>query len=95
MVFVIWYSGERDGFVHDDAGRLLTARTQEALTAAAGGRDIPLVNDEPADYDFDRIRAWCAAPDGTAIDCSAFLDAWNFLDDLAGCPRGPTRRTPG
>jgi hypothetical protein len=84
VVFVIWYSGERDGFVRDDVGRLRAACTPEVLTAAAGARDVFLVSSEPADYDFDRIRAWCAAPDGSGIDCSAFLDTWNFLDDLAG-----------
>ena len=84
MVFVVWYSDQRDGFVRDVTGRLLAACTPEALTAAAKARGIPLVNDEPADYDFDRIGAWCAAPDEERIDCSAFLNAWNFLDDLAG-----------
>src|SRR5262249_751607 len=37
---------------------------------------------EPADYNFDRIREWCAAPKATGVDCSAFLNAWNFFDDL-------------
>jgi hypothetical protein len=86
-VFVIWYSDERDGFVLD-GGRLLTACTADALTVAARARGIPLVNDAPADYDFDRIRAWCAAPVGARIDCRAFLNAWNFLDDLAGLSTG-------
>jgi hypothetical protein len=36
------------------------------------------------EYDFDRIRAWCGAPDAAGVDCRAFLDAWNFLDDLTG-----------
>jgi hypothetical protein len=87
-VFVIWFSSERDGFVRGDDGRLLAACTPGALTVAAGARGIPLVNDEPVDYDFDRIRAWCAASDGARIDCSAFLNAWNFLDDLAGLHHG-------
>jgi hypothetical protein len=87
-VFVVWYSGERDGFVRDDADRLLTARTHEALTSAAGERDISLLNDQRADYDFDRIWAWCGVPDAAEIDCRIFLDAWNFLDDLAGLHTG-------
>ncbi len=32
-IFVVWYSGDRDGFVRDDAGRLRAARTPEALAA--------------------------------------------------------------
>ena len=72
VLVVLGQALARPGFslVRDDASRLLTARTQEALRDAAGARDIPLVKDEPADYDFDRIRAWCVAPDGTGIDCS-------------------------
>ena len=94
MVFVAWYSGERDGFVRDDAGRLRAACTPEALTATAGMRDVLLGSNEPADYDFDRIRAWCAAPNGTGIDCAAFLNTWNFLDDCHSCPMEPDNAYP-
>lgn len=83
LVFVLWYSGERDGFVRDEDGRLLMSSTPEALTAVAGARDVSSVGCEPADYDFDRIRAWCSAPEASGIDCSAFLNAWNFFDDVA------------
>jgi hypothetical protein len=88
VVFVAWYSGERDGFARDDAGRLRAACTPEALTATAGMRDVLLESHAPADYDFDGIRAWCAAPAGEGIDCAAFLNAWNFFDDLAGLSDG-------
>ena len=88
VVFVVWYSGERDGFVRDAAGRLRAACTPEALTATAGIGDVLFGSEEPADYDFDRIRAWCAAPDQAGIDFAAFLNTWNFLDDLAGLPEG-------
>ena len=32
--------------------------------------------------------AWCLAPDAAGIDCSSFVDAWNFFDDLAGLSDG-------
>lgn len=55
---------------------------------AAGALGVPLAAD-PAGYDFDRIRAWCAAPGPPAeVDCRALLDAWNFLDDLTGLHAG-------
>jgi hypothetical protein len=88
VTFVFWYSGDRDGFVRDDAGRLQVVRTPEAATADARARGMLLESEESPDYDFDRIRAWCAAPDRAGIDCSAFLNAWNFLDDLAGLHTG-------
>jgi hypothetical protein len=79
--FVAWYTADLDGFLRDPRGRLVTAATPEAL-------GVPLEVAEPVGYDFDRIRAWCAAPEAAGVDCRAFLDAWNFLDDLTGMPVG-------
>src|SRR6266404_5596892 len=83
-VFVVWYSGEHDGFLRDERGRLLAARTPDALTAEAEARGVALADPVPTDYDFDPIGAWCAAPAAAGVDCPAFLNAWNFFDDLAG-----------
>src|SRR5262245_6024103 len=78
---VAWYSDDLDGFLRDPRGRLVVAEAAEAL-------GVPLEVAEPVGYDFDRIRAWCAAPDAAGVDCRAFLDAWNFLDDLTGLHAG-------
>ncbi|WP_337174528.1 hypothetical protein [Paludisphaera sp.] len=85
---MLWFSDDRDGFVRDEAGRLLTAATAETLTAVARSRDITPVDCDPAGYDLDRIRAWCSAPEASAMNCPALLDAWNFFDDMAGMPDG-------
>ncbi len=87
-VFVVWFTDERDSFARDESDHLLTAATPEALAAVAGAMGNPLMDEEPADYDFDRIRAWCAAPEASEIACSTFLNAWNFFDDLAGLHDG-------
>lgn len=73
---VAWYTNDIDGFLRDSAGRLVVVED----VAAFGVR---LEEAEPADYDFDGIRSWCASPDVAMVDCSAILNAWNFLDDLA------------
>lgn len=88
-LFVIWYSDERDGFVRDEEGRLRIAGTLEGLAALARGAGIALEDQGPADYDFDRIRAWCDHPGEAGIDCPAFLNAWNFFDDLANLHTEP------
>ncbi len=88
VVFVIWYSDERDGFLRDEAGGLLAGSTSAALAAAAKAHEVDLVRNETAEYDFERIRAWCIAPEAAGIDCSSFVDAWNFFDDLAGLSVG-------
>ena len=87
-VFVVWSSAEQDGFLRDSGGRLVAARTPTALADAARTLGVTLVNAGPADYDFDHIRAWCAAPTAEGVDCPAFLDAWNLFDDLAGLHAG-------
>jgi hypothetical protein len=79
--FVAWYTADLDGFLRVPDGRLVVVDTPEAL-------GVPLVVPEPVGYDFDRIRVWCAAPDAGGVDCRAFLDAWNFLDDLTGLHTG-------
>ncbi len=86
--FVAWYSAEPDGFLRDTAGRLVAVLTPEGLAEATRARGVVLETAEPAGYDFDRVRAWCAAPDAAGVDCRAFLDAWNFLDDLTGMHAG-------
>jgi hypothetical protein len=91
-VFVAWSPGEPDSFLRDTAGRLLVARSPEALAAATRTRGVTPVGGDPADYDFDRIRGWCATPEAAGVDCPAFLNAWNFFDDLAGLHSGADTR---
>ena len=74
--FVAWYTAETDGFARYPNGRLMVADAQDGL-------DVALMDDHPTEYDFDRIQAWCDAPDATVVDCAEFLNAWNFFDDLA------------
>lgn len=81
--FVVWYQEERDGFVRRPDGRLLHARCLEGLASAAAEIGLTLVPDEPAPYDFDQLRGWCMGAEASGIDCPAFLNAWNFFDDLA------------
>jgi len=82
--FVVWYEDERDGFVRCPNGRLLAAESIEDLKAAAVGMGLLLVPDDVVEYDFDRLREWCRRPTTEGVECSEFLNAWNFFDDLAG-----------
>jgi hypothetical protein len=82
IAFVVWYSGDSGGCLRDDDGKLLAAHNLGALASGIADRDVILADSDPSDYDFDRIRCWCATPVAAEIDCSAFLDAWNFFDDL-------------
>jgi hypothetical protein len=81
--FVLWYQDERDGFVRDPDGQLLAARSLEALASAASELGLSLVQDGPSLYDFDKLREWCVRTEAAGVDCAAFLNAWNFFDDLA------------
>lgn len=82
VVFVVWYSDDRDGFLRDGGGRLVVGRSPKTIATPT-----PL-EDEPTDYDFDRLQAWCTVPSAADVDCRTFLNAWNFFDDLAGLHNG-------
>lgn len=81
--FVVWYQDERDGFVRRPDGKLIRARSLEGLIFVAAELGLSLVPDEPAKYDFDRLREWCLNATGAGVNCPEFLNAWNFFDDLA------------
>jgi len=92
QLFVAWSAGVPDSFLRDAAGRLLVTRSPQALEAATRTLGITPVDEDPAEYDFDRIREWCAAPEAAGVDCPAFLNAWNFFDDLVGLHTGVVTR---
>ncbi len=83
LIFVVWRSNEHDDFLRDANGHLLTAPDLESLAATMRALGLQWEEVEPIEYDFDRIREWCAAPDAAGVDCPAFLNAWNFFDDLS------------
>jgi hypothetical protein len=81
--FVLWYQDEPDGFVRRSDGQMLVARSLESLASVAREMGLPLVQDDPARYDFDELREWCVRAEAAGVDCPAFLNVWNFFDDLA------------
>jgi hypothetical protein len=38
----------------------------------------------PAVCDFDKVAAWCGSPTAGSIEPTAFLNAWNMLEDAHG-----------
>jgi hypothetical protein len=88
--FVVWYEDERDGFVRRPDGRLLVGKSAEALAVEAGDAGMVLEPEARTEYDFDRLRAWCRRPAHEGVECPAFLNAWNFFDDLGGLHTAPT-----
>jgi hypothetical protein len=87
---VVWFMSDRDGFLRLPDGRLLTEVSWEALTTRMEAMGISLASEDPTDYDFDLIGIWCQRPTKEGITCSAFLNGWNFFDDLAGLHTAPT-----
>jgi hypothetical protein len=87
--FLLWYEDERDGFARTPDGRLLVGASLDALATSAAGLGVEW-GEAYTDYDFDRVRAWCRRPTSEGFECRAFLDAWNFFDDLAGLRTAPS-----
>jgi hypothetical protein len=87
--FVIWYQDERDGFIRQPDERLVVAKSIEDLEEAAARIGSALAWEQPTEYDFDRLRDWCRHPSAETVECAAFLNAWNFFDDLARIHENP------
>jgi hypothetical protein len=82
--FVVWYSTDgHDGFVRLSNERLLVTASSADLQARAAHLGLSLEPENVTDYDFDFVQDWCDIPVAEGVDCSAFLNAWNFFDDLA------------
>jgi hypothetical protein len=86
---VLWYQDERDGFVRRPDGQLLVAGSPGSLTSAAAEMGLSLGQEDTAAYDFDQLWEWCRRPSAEGVECPAFLNAWNFFDDLAGLHDNP------
>ena len=86
--FVIWYTNDDDGLLHESSGRLLTCSTAEAALTHAAVLGVTLEDEPPMEYDFDSLVRWCAQPSAETIDCSRFLEAWNMLCDADALQAG-------
>ena len=81
--WVIWYSGERDGFVLSEPGKIATFETSVmAMTFAADNQIHIELAKAPSTYDFDRLLRWTRRRLPRRIKCEEFLDAWNFITDV-------------
>jgi hypothetical protein len=82
--FVVWYSTDvHDGFVRLANGNLLVTTSSADLQTRAADLGFSLEPENITNYNFDFLRAWCYVPVAEGVDCSTFLNAWNFFDDLA------------
>ncbi len=93
--YLIWYTdaagegAEADGILLDDAGRLLTFLSLDALQGCADSRGLsvdPEMNTDP--LDLDTVAHWLGATRKTTVDCPIFLNAWNLFSDLASAVQG-------
>lgn len=84
--FVIWFTNDHDGLLHDSNGRLLAFSTADAALTHAAKLGVMVEPDPPIEYDFDSLARWCEQPSAETIDCSEFLNAWNMLGDAGTLP---------
>lgn len=82
-------SGEPDGVLLANPGRLLTFRSLADLHGYADRSGLsvePEVNSTP--LDLDTVQRWLGAARKTTVDCETFLSAWNLFSDLASAVQG-------
>ena len=83
QVFLLWFTGEEDGLLTDDAGSLRVFSSAEEARRHAAAGSVALGSDEPSRFDFDQLETWTRAPEQAALRSSSILDAWNLLTDVA------------
>ena len=86
--FVIWYTNDDDGLLHESTGRLFTFSTEEGALTHAAVSGLILEDGPPMHFDFDSLARWCERPSAETIDCSGFLNAWNMLFDAGALQAG-------
>jgi hypothetical protein len=77
-----------DGFVTEADGSVPSFRDPQALHNYALARQIQIREAEPVLSNLDVIEHWLRHASSTAIDCHAFLDAWNLFTDLSQSVHG-------
>jgi hypothetical protein len=80
--YLIWFSNDEDGVVIEPDGSAPAFGDLAALHTYADSQGLDLCIEEPILHDLDSVAAWLARP-VRAIDCDAFLTAWNLFADLA------------
>jgi hypothetical protein len=89
-IFIVWYSEDKyDGFFRLSNGNLLATTSSADLQTRATDLGFSLEPENITSYNFDVVRTWCYAPVAEGVDCSAFLNAWNFFDDMAEIHANP------
>jgi hypothetical protein len=83
---ILWVSDDPDRLLEYPSGKVATFPTAEAARSFASANGLVVAPDPPASYDFAALSAWCDRPDRAAVDCAAFLNAWNLIGDLLGSP---------
>ena len=81
--YLIWFSDDPDGVVVACDRSIASFRTRCDLDSYAEWRGLAFEPEEPAEFDLDLVEAWLRRPCGSTVDCNAFLNAWNLLDDVA------------
>ena len=83
-LYVVWYSDAVDGLVRLKDGKIASFSDEREVRAFCRENGISLMLEPPEVYDFDKVAAWCDSPASGSIEPTAFLNAWNMLEDVHG-----------
>jgi hypothetical protein len=83
-LYVVWYSDEVDGLVRLKDGKIASFADEHQVRAFCREDGISLMLEPPAVYDLDKVAVWCGSPAAGSIEPTAFLNAWNMLEDAHG-----------
>jgi hypothetical protein len=83
-LYVVWYSDAVDGLVRLEDGKIASFADEHQVRSFCRENGIPLIPEPPAVCDFDKVAAWCGSPAAGSIEPTAFINAWNMLEDAYG-----------
>jgi len=83
-LYVVWYSGEVDGLVRLKDGNIASFAAELQVRAFCRENGLSIMLAPSAVYDFDKMAMWCDSPASGSIEPTAFLNAWNMLEDAHG-----------
>lgn len=83
-LYVVWYSDAVDRLVRFKDKKIASFADEHQVRAFCRENGISLMLEPPAVYYFDKMAAWCDSPTAGSIQPTAFLNAWNMLEDVHG-----------
>lgn len=81
--YLLWFTGEVDGFVKSQDGSILWFSDLESLLGFAQENNYKIESDDLTLLNLDQLLSWLEKPTAKEVHCDLFLNAWNLFTDVS------------